>query len=86
MRIVPDKYFQKLGCMSISNVDALSISVKINIEIESDVIMVAGFFQLLPVKEPPRIIGSSVKTHGAKTVRIPAMKDTNKYSIARLID
>jgi len=79
--IPPDIYFQKSGCIFISSVEDLSIKVNTNIDTEREVIIVNGFFQLLPVSEPPKITGSSVKTQGARIVNTPAINEMNKYSI-----
>lgn len=73
--IVPEKYFQKSCGMSINKVLNFSIRVKITIEAANDRVIIIGLFILFSSSDPPIIIGKSGKTHGAKIVSTPAIKD-----------
>jgi hypothetical protein len=73
--------------MLISNVVALSNSVKIIKDTANDVAIISGRFLSLtfPVTEPPIIIGKSGNTHGAKTVSMPAINAPKNKNMVYLI-
>ena len=56
--------------------------VKIIMDAPNEAVMIIAFFRLgMPETELPTITGNKVSVHGASTVRIPAMNESNNSSI-----
>jgi len=70
--IVQDIIHQKLSGIVINAVVALSNNVNITINIHADPIIISGLYRFCEDSDPHIITGNTGKTHGAKTVSIPA--------------
>ena len=53
-------------------------------EMASESVIISGLHLLVSPKLPPKIIGRSESTHGAKIVRNPAKKEANSKVINRI--
>mgnify|MGYP000497057108 CR=1 FL=1 len=80
-RIPPEKPFQKLCGISIKIVDAFKRRVKRTMETAREKVITKGLQGFLSATDPPRMIGRSGRTQGAKIVSIPATKETRRSSM-----
>jgi hypothetical protein len=79
-RIIPETVLHTLGGILINAVLNFKARVKITIAKAKEAVITYGL-RLTPLTEPPMMIGSSGKTHGANTVRMPATKETTSKNI-----
>ena len=81
--IPPEINVQVYGGILMKRVLTFNKNVEAMTEIPRDKTTVRAFFKLTcpSVIEPPTITGNRGKTHGARTVRIPAIKEIKKSNI-----
>lgn len=85
--ITPEIIDQVYGGISIKAVLTFRMKVKRTIEIPSDAAIVKAFFLFVeadsppPAIELPTISGSKGSVHGARIVRIPAMKESKNRNM-----
>ncbi len=75
--IMLETYFQILGGIPRRMVDAFKRIVKSTIERARESVTINGYHLLFSPIDPASIKGSTGSTHGARIVRIPAIKETN---------
>ena len=82
IKIRADIYDQNEGPTFMSAVLPFNIKVKMKTDTESEPIIMSGRLRFfVSVSEPAKITGKSGKTHGARTVKIPAIKETIKITM-----
>jgi hypothetical protein len=78
-----ERYFQKDDGISINAVETLRITVKSTTESASENVTKYGYHFCFSEREPARITGSTGRTQGASTVKIPAKNETKRRVIEK---